>query len=142
MGPVWTAFAITSRVSGVSIMHRFSFRSVRRGRSARRRRVSIAFNTIAMPALLVAALVGPSAAAATSAQLTASPTTTTAGTSIAVRGSGFPKNLKGYVALDSASVGTAFRVNGKGTFSVSLTVPANETSGQHNVAARSGSGTT
>ena len=118
-------------------MHTSAFSLIRGGRSSGRRHLTVACNAIAAVALLLAALLPPSAAAATGAQLVASPASTTAGTTIIVSGSGLTKNQSGYVALDSAATGPAFRANSRGSFSVSLTLPVSETVGQHAVSARS-----
>ena len=109
---------------------------------SRRRRVPVAFTASAMLALLAAALLAPAAAVATSPQLTASPTATTAGSSITARGSGFAKNQAGSLLFDTATVGTAFRANGKGTFSVTLPVPATVATGDHAVSAKSSANVT
>ena len=92
-----------------------------------------------MLALLIAALLAPSVTAATSAQLTAFPKSTTAGATINVRGSAFPKNMNGTVALDSATSGAPFRTSGTGSFSISVGVPVAASTGLHGISARDSS---
>jgi mannan endo-1,4-beta-mannosidase len=75
--------------------------------------------------------------AGSSALLAVSPTSMLPGTSVAVLGSGFAKNQKGSVVLDTATTGVPFHANGKGSFSVSLRLPLTESLGQHSVSARS-----
>lgn len=85
---------------------------------------------------LLGATLSPTASGANSALLEASPTTTPAGTTISVRGSGFPKNTKGVVVLDAASTGASYRATGNGTFSISFRVPAGTPAGTHVLSAR------
>jgi hypothetical protein len=118
-------------------MPRSVVQDILRGRYSSPEPFAIAINVFALPAILIAAMVGPTATAALSGQLNASPTTTPAGSSITVRGSGFAKNTKGVIVLDTATSGVSFRANGTGAFSVSLAVPSNAPTGSHAVSARS-----
>jgi mannan endo-1,4-beta-mannosidase len=100
---------------------------------------ALALTIIALLVAMTPALGVTSASASGNAVLLASPSTTAPGNSIAVSGSGFAKNQKGIVILDSSTNGAAFRANAKGAFSVTLSIPATEPTGQHNVYAQASS---
>ncbi len=85
--------------------------------------------------LLVVPFVGVAAVA--TPKIVTSPTSTLAGSTVSVIGSGFPKNQGGYVSLDSSTSGPKYRANGQGTFSVALRIPLAESAGTHTLDARS-----
>lgn len=96
----------------------------------------LAARLVVMTAILATAFATPSTGAAGSPQLSASPSSVMPGSVITVRGSGFSKGQRGYVAFDISSDGAAFGADGKGRFSVQLLVPGAATSGTHTLSAR------
>lgn len=88
-----------------------------------------------MVALVPALLVPMMAVTATIARLTASPASVAAGDTVAVAGSGFPKNTTGTISLDGAQTGLTYRADVRGTFTVTLGVPAGVAVGSHTVTA-------
>ncbi len=89
-----------------------------------------------LPALLVPMLV----VTATNPRLTASPARVAAGATVAVAGSGFPKNTTGTITLDGVPTGLDYRADVRGAFSVTLVVPAGAAAGIHTVAATMAAG--
>lgn len=84
-----------------------------------------------VPALLVPMMV----VTATDARLTASPASVAAGDTVVVAGSGFPKNTTGTITFDGAQTGVAYRADVRGTFSLTVGVPAGAAVGNHTLAA-------
>jgi len=133
---------IAQTASGQGRMHARPVRASLRARTGRLPfAIAGSFGVIALLLAMVPLGSVAIANASTGPQLAASPASTSAGTSITVVGSGFSKNQKGSVVLDSGASSAIFRANSRGAFSVSLPVPNSEAQGQHVVSAQGTSGT-
>jgi hypothetical protein len=103
-------------------------------------RVRLVIATSAAIATTLGAVAVPVIGASTS-RIVATPSSATAGTVLAVQGSGFTKGSRGTIALDGAG-GISFRSSGNGTFSLSFTIPGTTSVGGHTLAALSTRGAT
>jgi hypothetical protein len=111
------------------------------GRPNARARLLVALNVTALLAVLLGIPVTSGATAVISAHIAASPTSAGAGDPTTVRGAGFSKNQRGYLALDGATGKTSFRAAADGSFTVSFKVPAGASAGWHTLDARASKGT-
>src|SRR5690242_483675 len=101
-----------------------------------RNRVSGWLHAAIVLALVPAILLPMVLAQAGAASLTITPSSTSPGSSVTVRGDGFAPNSRGTIRLDALkSSQTTYRVDGAGRFQLAFNVPASTQLGAHTLSA-------